>query len=141
MFSGFFIFFTPACWITPGKETKKSVKKKNYLSPRRIFFPIVVDLPDSTPCLCDEAQCVAACPSPSLLAVILGSSIPLLVLASIAAVSLIVLTAYKHHHSGSGLQSEEKGDVEAAEEVEREGKGEEEEHVYEEVLLWAGSGI
>ena len=101
-------------------------------------FPGSTDhTPIPTPCLCEAAQCEEACPSPSSLATILGSSIPLTTLAIIATVlfSVVALCKYRSKFKVRYEMLEEGEGPEDREEEEEEGEEEEEEeeHIYEEV--------
>ena len=106
-------------------------------------------LPSHTPsrdinptlCPCGDPQCGEVCPSPSSLATILGSSIPLTILAImttvIFTVSVVAVCKYrskfKVRYDRAQLIEEGEGQEE---EGDREEGEEEEEHMYEEVGKW-----
>ena len=107
-------------------------------------FPGSTDhTPIPTPCPCEAAQCEEACPSPSSLATILGSSIPLTILAIMTTVlfSMVALCKYRSKfkvrydmlEEGEGQDEERDREEEEEEEEEGEEEEEEEEHIYEEV--------
>ena len=99
-------------------------------------FPGSTDhTPIPTPCPCEAAQCGEACPTPSSLATILGSSIPLTIaIMTTVFFSVVALCKYKSKFKVRyDMLEEGEGQEEERDREEEEEEEEEEEHIYEEV--------